>query len=122
MRPAETGPVAPTPQEFYDRGHWVRASVGGILVSRVEIGQRVREGQELGTITDPLSSREHRIVAPFSGRIVGLAFDQLVMPGFATFHVAVQEAPPTATPPSGLNLDPGDEVPLEDTELDERPE
>ncbi len=116
--PANAQPL----QEFYDSGHWIRASVGGILVSRVEIGQRVRQGQELGSITDPLSSREHRIIASSAGRIVGMAFDQLVMPGFATFHVAVREAPPTATPELGLNLEPGDELPLEETEIDERPE
>jgi predicted deacylase len=118
----DTQPV----QEFYDRGHWIRASVGGILVSRVELGQRVRQGQELGTITDPLSSRGQRILAPSTGRIVGMAFDQLVMPGFAAFHVAVREAPPGATPglglDLGLNLDPGEQRPLADAELEERPE
>jgi hypothetical protein len=82
----------------------------------------VVEGQELGTLTDPLSSRQTRIVSPFRGRIIGMAFDQLVMPGFATFHIGISEGPPGATPGPGLDPEPDYETPLEDTEMDERPE
>ena len=114
------GPIGT--QELYDRSHWIRAATGGILVSQVEIGQKVNEGQELATVTDPLSSREHRIVSPYAGRIIGMAFDQLVMPGFATFNVATREAPPGDTPGLGLDPEPGFEPAFEDTELDERPE
>ncbi len=109
-------------QEFYDRAPWIRAAEGGILVSQVQVGQRVVEGQELGTITDPLSSHQTRIVSPYRGRIIGVAFDQLVMPGFATFHIAVSEGPPTDTPGPGLDPDPDFETPMADIEPDERPE
>lgn len=121
MSPRTPVQVSPL-QEFYDRAPWIRAAAGGILVSQVAVGQRVVEGQELGTITDPLSSQQTRIVSPYRGRIIGVAFDQLVMPGFATFHIAISEGTPLDTPGPGLDPEPDFETPLEDTEPDERPE
>jgi hypothetical protein len=118
---ASDGGRRPTRQDLYYRSHWVRAPAGGILVSKVALGQSVVSGQELGTITDPMSSRQHTLRSRHSGRVIGMAFDQLVMPGFATTHVAI----------AGAAAQPGapEEDPLEDDlavdeilDLDVRPE
>ena len=46
----------------------------------------------LGTVTDPVTNeREHRDRA-VPGRIIGMAVPQVVIPGFAAFHIGV-EAP-----------------------------
>jgi len=71
----------------YLRTHWVRCDHGGILVSRVELGETVEPGDELGTISDPLSDRVVTLVAPHAGRVIGMARDQVVMPGFAAYHL-----------------------------------
>src|SRR5690606_11248525 len=40
-----------------------------------------------GTVTDPISNRRGAIISPFDGRIIGMAINQVVMPGFAAFHL-----------------------------------
>ena len=105
--------------------HWVRCDHGGILVSRVELGQEVEAGYELGTISDPLSDRVVTLVAPHSGRVIGMALDQVVMPGFAAYHLgytprmlesdgeAIKRQAPQET---GVTIDP------EGMDREERPE
>jgi predicted deacylase len=84
------------PEPVYYRSSWVRADNGGILLSDVSLGSTVREGDILGTITDPMSNARSELRSPYSGRIIGMARNQVVMPGFAAFHVGIQteEAPP----------------------------
>ncbi|MDX1516424.1 MAG: succinylglutamate desuccinylase/aspartoacylase family protein [Woeseiaceae bacterium] len=83
------------PEPVYYRSSWVRADSGGILLADVSLGSSVRRGDLLGTITDPMSNARTEIRSPYSGRIIGMARNQVVMPGFAAFHVGIQtdEAP-----------------------------
>ena len=78
------------PEPVYYRSSWVRADNGGILLADVSLGSTVREGDLLGTITDPMSNARSELRSPFSGRIIGMARNQVVMPGFAAFHVGIQ--------------------------------
>ncbi len=78
------------PEPVYYRSSWVRANNGGILLSDVMLGSTVRKGDLLGTITDPMSNARSELLSPYSGRIIGMARNQVVMPGFAAFHVGIQ--------------------------------
>jgi predicted deacylase len=78
------------PEPVYYRSSWVRADSGGILLSDVSLGSTVREGDLLGTITDPMSNARVELRSPYAGRIIGMARNQVVMPGFAAFHVGIQ--------------------------------
>jgi predicted deacylase len=78
------------PEPVYYRSSWVRANNGGILLSDVVLGSTVRKGDLLGTITDPMSNARSELVSPYSGRIIGMARNQVVMPGFAAFHIGIQ--------------------------------
>ena len=78
------------PEPVYYRSSWVRADNGGILLADVSLGSTVRRGDGLGTITDPMSNQSSEIFSPYSGRIIGMARNQVVMPGFAAFHVGIQ--------------------------------
>ena len=80
------------PEPVYYRSSWVRADSGGILFSDVSLGSTVREGDLLGTITDPMSNIRTELRSPYSGRIIGMARNQVVMPGFAAFHVGIATA------------------------------
>lgn len=75
------------PQPVFYRSLWVRSDHGGILFSHVELGSRVAKGDLLGVVTDPISNARHHILSPVEGRILGMAFNQVVMPGFAAYHV-----------------------------------
>ncbi|HNP34567.1 MAG TPA: succinylglutamate desuccinylase/aspartoacylase family protein [Woeseiaceae bacterium] len=79
-----------SPQPVYYRSSWVRAGAGGILLANVSLGSTVREGDILGVITDPMSNANKEIRSPYSGRIIGMARNQVVMPGFAAFHIGIQ--------------------------------
>ena len=78
------------PVPVYYKSSWVRADNGGILLADVSLGSSVRKGDLLGTITDPMSNQRSELFSPYSGRIIGLARNQVVMPGFAAFHVGIQ--------------------------------
>lgn len=78
------------PEPVYYRSSWVRADSGGILLADVSLGSTVRKGDLLGTITDPMSNASTELRSPYSGRIIGMARNQVVMPGFAAFHVGIQ--------------------------------
>ena len=94
------------PKPVYYRSTWVRAESGGILFSDVSLGATVRKGDLLGTITDPMSSERVELHAPYTGRIIGMARNQVVMPGFAAFHVGIQtDAAPTDEADSAIAKD-----------------
>lgn len=74
----------------YYKSVWVRANQSGILFSRVPLGKRVVRGEVLGTITDPITNARSDIISPYQGRILGMALDQVVLPGFAAYHIGIQ--------------------------------
>lgn len=76
------------PRVFYDT-RWVRAEHGGILVSDVRLGDMVREGDILGTITDPIAKERSVVVSPFHGRIIGMTLAPVMLPGYAAFHIGL---------------------------------
>jgi predicted deacylase len=80
------------PEPVYYRSSWVRADNGGILLADVSLGSTVRKGDLLGTINDPMSNARSELRSPYSGRIIGMARNQVVMPGFAAFHIGIQTA------------------------------
>ena len=74
---------------------WIRADHGGILFSLVRLGQEVDPGDVLGTVTDPITNEQNLIYASSFGRVLGMAVNQVVMPGFAAFRLGVEtEGPP----------------------------
>lgn len=78
------------PEPVYYQSRWVRADHGGILAGSVRLGRRVKPGDLLGTVIDPMSNQQNDILSPFQGRIIGMALDQFVMPGYATFHIGIE--------------------------------
>ena len=74
----------------YYRSVWVRANQSGILFSKATLGQRVKEDDILGTVTDPITNARTTIKSPHNGRIIGMALDQVVLPGFAAYHIGIQ--------------------------------
>lgn len=75
------------PQPFFYQSKWVRAPTGGMLFSTVKLGDRVKQGQLLGKVIDPVDNHEYPMESPYAGRVLGMALNQIVMPGFATYHM-----------------------------------
>ncbi|GJM05296.1 MAG: hypothetical protein DHS20C09_12870 [marine bacterium B5-7] len=77
------------PQPIYYSSRWVRVNSGGILMSKVKIGANVKTDQLLGYIINPLTTDEIKIVSPVKGRVLGMALNQFMLPGYAAFHIGV---------------------------------
>jgi len=116
-------------QEIYYRTRWVRVDDGGILLASVALGDAVKTGDELGSVTDPISSQRTIVRSPYDGRVIGMALNQVVIPGFAAFHIGIRgddyrvlvEEPAetqTAEPESGA----AEPLTEDRLDVDERPE
>lgn len=81
------------PEPIYFQSRWLRADIGGILLSRVELGADVKAGEVLGTVSDPTTNEVSEVVTSVDGRIIGMAVDQVVMPGFAIYHLGIEALP-----------------------------
>jgi len=78
------------PEPIYYKSSWIRAESGGILFSKKKQGDMVMVGEMLGTITDPITNETSDILSTVNGRIIGMAVDQFVMPGFACYHIGIE--------------------------------
>jgi predicted deacylase len=85
------------PEAVYYASKWVRVDNGGILFSDVALGERVSEGELLGVVTDPLSNEQYRVYAPISGRVLGMALNQVVLPGFAAYRIGMETSKANAS-------------------------
>lgn len=84
------------PEPVYYASKWVRVDNGGILFSDVALGERVSKGELLGVVTDPVTNQQYRIFAPISGRVLGMALNQVVLPGFAAYRIGTETSKSTA--------------------------
>jgi predicted deacylase len=88
-------------EPVYFQSVWVRSEQGGILFSEVELGERVKRDGLLGVVTDPITNVRTEIRAPGDGRVLGMAVDQVVMPGFATYRLGIPSDEERAVPSDG---------------------
>jgi predicted deacylase len=80
--------------EVYRRSRWVRSNEGGIFLAARGVGDRVEKGEVLGYVIDPVTNERAELEAPSDGRIIGMALPQVVIPGFATFHLGISATEP----------------------------
>jgi predicted deacylase len=67
---------------------WVRAPISGLFRKVCGLGSRVKRGETLGLIDDPLGGEESEVVASAGGIIIGCSQIPLVHEGEALFHIA----------------------------------
>lgn len=92
MNMLETAQPLETPDSIYYHSAWVRVNHGGILLGNVNLGDKINKNDILGIVTDPITNMRSEIISPYNGRIIGMAIDQVVMPGFAGFHIGIKES------------------------------
>lgn len=86
---------------FY-QSTWIRARQGGILFSKVELGDSVKKDSVLGLLSDPITNTTIEIVAPIEGRVIGMALNQVMYPGFAAYHIGLKSSAVEAAKPAKL--------------------
>ena len=84
-RPWRIGESQPV---FYS-SRWVRVNSGGLLISNVEVGERVSEGVVLGSMVNPITNESFDVISPYSGRVLGMALNQFMLPGYAAFNIGI---------------------------------
>ncbi|SHF00606.1 hypothetical protein SAMN04487965_1148 [Microbulbifer donghaiensis] len=93
------------PEPVYYNSTWQRATTGGIIFSDVKLGQFVRKGDLLGTVTNPITNVRTEIRSQHNGRILGMAMDQVVQPGFAAYHIGIQAPQEQISPPEEVTAE-----------------
>ena len=78
------------PEPVYYNSTWQRTTNGGIIFSKVQLGEFVSKGDLLGTVTNPITNVRKEIRSQYNGRILGMAMNQVVQPGFAAYHIGIQ--------------------------------
>lgn len=86
----------------YLNSRWVRTDQGGLLISDVEVGDKIKPGDLLGKVVDPINNLEFPMHSPFEGQVIGMALNQVVMPGYAVYHIGI------AATEKSLEIGPGD--------------
>ncbi|MEL6371078.1 MAG: succinylglutamate desuccinylase/aspartoacylase family protein [Pseudomonadota bacterium] len=71
-----------------DRSTWQRAPIGGVMRASKGLGDRVRKGEVIAQISDPLGEVNEAVEAPITGIIIGRTNLPVVNRGDALFHVA----------------------------------
>lgn len=102
------------PQPIFYESRWVRAIRAGMLFSDVNLGDRVRRGQRLGRIVDPLGDTTVELISPVRGRVLGMALNQVVLPGYAAYHIGEEASEAQVVRDAET---PADLAPVPETEL-----
>lgn len=79
---------------IYRKSYWIRTENGGIFIARKQNGDEVTAGEIIGVIANPLTEEEKPIKSERAARILGIASNQFVLPGYGVFHLGVEEPPP----------------------------
>ena len=96
-------------EPVYYRSRWVRAKQGGILFSKVALGDSVKEGDLLGLLSNPITNKTTEVRSTLEGRIIGMALNQIMYPGFAAYHIGLKSSAVEAAQPP---------APVDEQELD----
>lgn len=75
---------------------WVRAPSSGIVTAETKLGNSVRKGQRLASISTPLGDEEDYVIAPFDGIVIGKSNLPLTHEGDALFHLGAFKSIPRA--------------------------
>jgi predicted deacylase len=67
---------------------WMRAPCSGIVLSKCKLGQRVKKGAVLATISDPFGEVQVDVLATVGGLVIGCSMLPLAHEGEALYHLA----------------------------------
>lgn len=68
--------------------HWLRAPMSGLMRAGYSLGDAVKKGSVVASVSGPLGETEADVIAKYSGIIIGRTNLPIVSRGDALFHVA----------------------------------
>lgn len=75
-----------------DSSHWLRAPMGGVMRAQKSLGDRVKRGEVVAMVSDPLGQHEEALEARTSGIVIGRSNLPIVNRGDALYHIARVES------------------------------
>ncbi len=96
------------PKPAYYESVWLRVESGGILFSEMGLGDNVTKGDILGIVTDPITNQSTELKSPVEGNIIGMAVNQVVIPGFAAYHIGIESTQESMVSTDDQELEPMD--------------
>lgn len=75
---------------FIEKSYWIRAHFSGMFIGLIKIGNYVKKGDTLATISDPFGKIEHKVKAPNNGYLINVNDAPIVYQGDAIFHISTQ--------------------------------
>ncbi|KFI23936.1 succinylglutamate desuccinylase/aspartoacylase family protein [Nitrosococcus oceani] len=90
----DEGETKSAPEAVFHQTKWIRTHQAGILLSEVELGDPIKAGQQLGIITNPITNQQIPIVSPYHGQLLGMALNQVTIPGYAAYHIGIKADKP----------------------------
>ncbi len=81
------------PTRLIRRTTWVRARRGGLADILVDLGQPVKRGQPVASISDAFGTRPTTVKAPETGWVIARTKRPLVHSGDALVHIAAETGP-----------------------------
>jgi len=77
-------------QPVFYSSRWVRVNSGGLLIAKASVGERVFEGSVLGSMVNPITNESFDVISPYTGRVLGMALNQFMLPGYAAFNIGIE--------------------------------
>ena len=77
------------PKPIYYDSKFIRAESGGILINSAKLGDKVKRGDILAKIIDPVTNEVKQVASSLEGIILGRAQNQFVSPGYALFRIGI---------------------------------
>ncbi len=71
------------------KNYWTRARYSGLFRSSIQLGQKIKKNQVLGSITDPFGNEEINVKAAANGYVIGINHECVINKGDALIHVGV---------------------------------
>ncbi len=68
--------------------YWLRSPTGGIFQSLLPLGAKIKKGEHIGIVTDPMGTIEMNVEAGEPGILIGRTSLPVVNQGDALFHIA----------------------------------
>ena len=96
-------------EPVYYRSRWVRAKQGGILFSKVALGDSIKQDTLLGLLSNPITNKTTEIRSTLEGQVIGMALNQIMYPGYAAYHIGLKSSAVEAAQPP---------LPVDESELD----
>ncbi|MEX0608334.1 MAG: succinylglutamate desuccinylase/aspartoacylase family protein [Balneolaceae bacterium] len=74
--------------QIFEKSTWVRTKNAGLFITKVKLGEELKNRQVLGWIKDPYGELNTKVLAPRDGMVIGLNNCPVVNKGDALIHFA----------------------------------